>query len=236
MASNYIQPGKTLTLTAPYIVASGAGALIGKVFGVALQALAAAASGEFTVEGVWSLAKTSAQTWAVGDVIYWDNVNKRCDNLASAGFTRIGVATAVAANPSSTGEVRLDGVGAKGDATGAAAASIATAGAETYTAAQILGGIIVRDCAGASRSDTLPTAALLVAAMPNPAVGDIVRCRIINGSDPITEVITLLAGTGGGFDANQTAVSRLVGGGNSKDILIRLTNVTASSEAYVVYA
>lgn len=236
MASNYIQPGKTLTLTAPYIVASGAGALIGKVFGVALQALAAAAAGEFTVEGVWSLAKTSAQAWAVGDVIYWDNVNKRCDNLASAGFTRIGVATAVAANPSSTGYVRLDGVGADGEATGAAAASLATAGNETLTAAQLLGGIIVRDCAGASRTDTLPTAALLVAAMANPRVGDIVRCLIVNGSDPITEVITLAAGAGGGFDANQTAVSRVVGGGASKEIRVRLTNVTAAAEAYVVYA
>lgn len=236
MASNYIQPGKTLTLTAPYIVASGAGALIGNLFGVALKALAAAASGEFNTVGVWSLAKTSGQAWVVGDKIYWDNVNKRCDNLASAGFVLIGVATAVAANPSSTGYVRLNGVSIEEEATGAAAASIATAGAGTYTAAQLLGGIIVRDCGGASRTDTLSTAALLVAAMPNPAVGDIVRCRVINGSDPITEVITLAEGSGGGWDTNQTAVSRLVGGGASKDVLIRITNVTASSEAYVIYA
>lgn len=236
MASNYVQPGRTLTLTAPYAVASGAGALVGNIFGVSLTTLAIAVAGEFTLEGVWSLAKTSAQAWAVGDKIYWDNVNKRCDNLASAGFVRIGVATAVAANPSSTGYVRLDGTATEEEATGAAAASVATVGAATITAAQVLGGIYVRDCAGASRTDTLPTAALLVAAMPNPAVGDILRFKVINGSDPITEVLTIAEGTGGGFDANQTAVSRIVLGGCSKDILIRITNVTASSEAYVVYA
>jgi hypothetical protein len=114
-------------------------------------------------------------------------------------------------------------------------ASYATAGAQTYTAADVLSGIIVRDCAGASRTDVLPTAALLEGAMTAPQVGDIVRCRIINGSDPTTEVLTINNGSGGGFDANQTAVSRIIAGGNSKDILIRLTNVTAGAEAYVVY-
>lgn len=237
MASNYVQPGKTITLTAPYIVASGAGALVGNIFGVALQALAAAASGEFTTEGVWSLAKTSAQAWVVGDKIYWDNTNKRCDNVASAGFRFIGYATAAAANPSSTGSVRLEGAAAQFSTNaGPAAASIATAGNETYTAAQILGGIIVRNTAGAARTDTLPTAALLVAALPGAAIGDIVRCLVVNGGAGGVEVITLAAGAGGAFDANQLAASRVVPINTSKLVHIRLTNVTAAAEAYVVYA
>ncbi|HLQ94205.1 MAG TPA: hypothetical protein VK148_29645 [Xanthobacteraceae bacterium] len=37
------------------------------------------------------------------------------------------------------------------------------------------------------------------------------------------------------FDANQTAASQVVGPNSSKLIHIRLTNVAASSEAYVVY-
>lgn len=115
-----------------------------------------------------------------------------------------------------------------------AAASYATAGAQTYTAADILGGIIVRDCAGAGRSDVLPTAALLVAAMTYPAVGDVVKCLIVNGSDA-AETITIGAGTGGGFDTNQTSASRVIPQNTSKTIYIRLTNVTASSEAYVAY-
>jgi hypothetical protein len=112
--------------------------------------------------------------------------------------------------------------------------SDATAGARTYTAAEILGGIIVRDPNGASRSDVLPTAALLVAAIPGAAIGDIIDCLIINGADA-AETITIGAGTGGGFDANQVAASRLIGQNASKLMRIRLTNVTALSEAYVVY-
>lgn len=115
-------------------------------------------------------------------------------------------------------------------------ASIATAGDATYTAANILTGGIVRDCAGAARADTLPTAALLVAAIKNGVrVGQRIRFKLVNGSDA-DETITLQAGTGGGWDSNQTAASRVIRFENSKEIVIRLTNVTASSEAYVVYA
>ena len=32
---NYVQPGNTITLTAPYAVASGDGLLVGSIFGVA---------------------------------------------------------------------------------------------------------------------------------------------------------------------------------------------------------
>lgn len=46
-----------------------------------------------------------------------------------------------------------------------AAAVVTDAGAATYTAAQVLGGVILRDCAGAGRTDVLPTAALLIGAM-----------------------------------------------------------------------
>lgn len=238
MASNFVQPGKSVDLTAPTGgVTTGVGVLIGNIFAVAANTVAAAIAFVGNTFGVWSLAKTSAQAWAVGDKIYWDNTNKRADNVPTAGFRLIGIATEAAANPSSTGKVRLNWAIGPIQPVEAlpAAASVATAGAGTITAAQLLGGIYVRDCAGASRTDTLPTAALLVAAMPGVQVGDIVRTLIINGSDPITEVLTLAAGTGGGFDANQTAVSRVMNGGESKMLHIRITNVTASSEAYVAY-
>lgn len=112
--------------------------------------------------------------------------------------------------------------------------SDATVGARTYTAAEILGGIIVRDPNGASRSDVLPTAALLVAAIPGATIGDVIDCLIINGADA-AETITIGAGAGGGFDANQVAASRLISQNASKLLRIRLTNVTAASEAYVAY-
>lgn len=113
--------------------------------------------------------------------------------------------------------------------------SLATAGNETYTAAQVLGGIIVRDCAGSGRTDTFPTAALLVAGMIQPKIGDTIAVYIVNGSDA-AETITLAAGTGGGFDANQTAASRVIGQNTSKNVRIRLTGVASGSEAYVIYA
>lgn len=106
--NTYVQDGKTLTLTAPYARASGEGALVGSVFGVATAAVANGAEGEFQVEGVVTIAKTSAQAWTQGQKIYWDNVNKRCDSDSTVGQL-IGVATAAAANPSSTGTVKLLG-------------------------------------------------------------------------------------------------------------------------------
>jgi predicted RecA/RadA family phage recombinase len=108
MATNYIQEGDTLDLAAPYAVDAGDGALIGTLFCVALVTLASGATGAFMTEGVWSLNKTSAQAWTVGAKIYWDNTNKECTTTATSN-TLIGCATAAAANPSSTGHVRLNG-------------------------------------------------------------------------------------------------------------------------------
>jgi predicted RecA/RadA family phage recombinase len=103
----YIQPGEVLTLTAPYTRTSGQGAQVGSIFGVACNDVTSGAEGEFATEGVYRLAKTSAQAWTVGQKIYWDNSNKRCDTVSTVGIL-IGVATAVAANPSSTGNVKLN--------------------------------------------------------------------------------------------------------------------------------
>lgn len=118
---------------------------------------------------------------------------------------------------------------------GPAATSINTAGIATYTAAQVLGGIIVRDPNGAGRTDTLPTAALLVAAVPSAAIGMIISCLVVNGADA-AETITIAAGSGGAFDANQTAASQVIPQNSSKELMIRLTGVASGSEAYVVYA
>lgn len=237
MASNYLQPGKDIDITAPTGgVATGVGALIGRLFGLALSTASAAVASVLGTQGVWNMAKTSAQSWVAGDPIYWDNTNKRADNAVAAGFRRIGVAVEGAANPSSTGKVRLDHFA--GPIQGEqlpAPASKSTAGPVTLTAAEVLGGIVVADPNGAGRTYTLPTAALLVAAIPGAKVGDVVRCYIVNGADA-AEAITIAEGTGGGFDANQTAGSRVIAQNNSKLVHIRLTNVTASSEAYVVYA
>lgn len=105
---NYVQEGDIVTVAAPYDVLSGAGLLVGSLFGVATADALSAATVEAKTTGVFDLAKTSAQAWTVGAKIYWDNTNK-VTTTTSTDNTLIGVALAVAANPSSTGRVRLNG-------------------------------------------------------------------------------------------------------------------------------
>lgn len=124
----------------------------------------------------------------------------------------------------------------KGDSfirTTPAPTEITTAGAATYTAEQVLSGIIIRDPSDASRTDVLPTAALLVAALTEEKIGDTVEVMVVNTADA-AETITIDAGTGGGFHASQTAASKIIGQNATKILKIRITGV-GSSAAYVVY-
>jgi len=102
------QPGNVMTLTAPYAVASGGGFMVGSLFAVAQDAAANAATVVGVTRGVFTLAKTSAQAWAVGAKIYWDNTAKVATTV-STDNALIGVAAAVAANPSATGVVWVAG-------------------------------------------------------------------------------------------------------------------------------
>lgn len=105
---NFIQPGGTLTLTAPYAVTSGQGALVGAIFGVAVKDTANAVAGEFVTEGVFSLTKATGAAWTVGALLYWDNTNRNV-TTTSSGNTKIGVATAAADSAATVGNVRLNG-------------------------------------------------------------------------------------------------------------------------------
>jgi predicted RecA/RadA family phage recombinase len=105
---NYIQPGNTLSLTAPYAVSSGDGFLVGNIFAVAACDADNGAPVEGTTVGVFDLDKVSAQAWTAGAAIYWDNTAKLCTTTVSTN-TLIGAAVEAAANPSSTGRVRLNG-------------------------------------------------------------------------------------------------------------------------------
>lgn len=107
MATNFKQDGSVLTLTPAADVAAGAGYLFGAaLFGVALNAVASGAPGEFKTDGVFVLPKTSALAISVGDRLYWDATNKVV-NKTTANQECIGVAVAAAANPSATVLVKL---------------------------------------------------------------------------------------------------------------------------------
>lgn len=107
---NYIAPGNMITVPAPTGgIASGEGALIGGLFGVAAFTAAEADPVELGMVGVYSLPKTGALAIGVGDKLYWDATAKVVNKTAS-GNSLIGVAVAAAANPSATVSVRLNGV------------------------------------------------------------------------------------------------------------------------------
>lgn len=107
---NYVQPGNTITLAAPYAVASGDGLLVGAIFGVATGSAASAENVEAALVGVFDLAKAPNQAWSAGAKIYWDNTNRRCTTTAS-GNTLIGVATEAVPGGAEDiiGRVRLNG-------------------------------------------------------------------------------------------------------------------------------
>jgi predicted RecA/RadA family phage recombinase len=104
---NFIQPGGHLVVAAPYNVSAGDGVKVGSLFGVASVTVLSGADVVIVREGVFDLKKTSAQAWAQGDAIYWDDTNKEATNVAG-GNLPIGKAVATAANPTSTGKVALD--------------------------------------------------------------------------------------------------------------------------------
>ena len=108
--------------------------------------------------------------------------------------------------------------------------TISTAGIVSYAAAEVAGGLILRDCNGAGRADTVPTAAALLAVIPGAQVGQAVRFTIRNTSGGATS-ITVSTNTGVTLSGTMTIAQN-----NSKDFLAVFTNVTAASEAYTLYS
>lgn len=101
--------------------------------------------------------------------------------------------------------------------------AIANAAGVTYTAAQVLSRFIIRSGAVAV-SDTLPTAALLLAAMANPIVGSGFVFEIVNNN---TGLLTLIAGAG-----NTLAGTTTIATVSNRRYLVTCTNATVGTEAF----
>ena len=110
MATNYRQPGETITMTAPTGgINSGEGRMFGALFGVAHLDAAEGAAVEVGVVGCWVLPKPNTVTaFTAGERIFWDDSAKLCKKT-SAGFFCIGIATDDAGATDATVTVRLDG-------------------------------------------------------------------------------------------------------------------------------
>jgi predicted RecA/RadA family phage recombinase len=84
MATNYIQEGKVLDLTAPVGgVTSGSAYEIGEFFGVALKTAAATETFPLAVEGVFSMTILGTDTPSEGSYLYYDDGNSRLTTTAS---------------------------------------------------------------------------------------------------------------------------------------------------------
>ena len=68
--------GNALTLPSSAIVASGAGVLVGTIFGVANNAAASGADVVLSVIGIFDLPKATGAI-SLGAVVYWDNTAKK---------------------------------------------------------------------------------------------------------------------------------------------------------------
>lgn len=134
------------------------------------------------------------------------------------------------------GEPRI-GIGNPIPTTTVTAATLTTGGGvRTATAAELLGGIMVLNVDDA-QTLTLPTAALLNAAIPGAAIGATVETLLINTGDT---TLTVAVGTGGSLVVgNAKSTVATVVANASKRLLIRVTGVLQagdSSDSYVVYS
>ena len=105
---NYVQTGDNLTLAAPYDVSSGAGALVGVIFGVAAGDALTGEDFDSVTRGVFTLDKVGADDFSAGEAAYWDDAAKLI-TVVTAGNTRVGVAVAAAGAGTGTVQVRLNG-------------------------------------------------------------------------------------------------------------------------------
>ena len=109
MAKNFIKPGRVVSVAAPRAVTSGDLVIVGLLAGVAQTDAASGAAVEIECDGVYDLAKTAAQAWAVGAAIYGIPATGVVTTATTTGNVLIGVAAAAAVNPSTVGRVRLNG-------------------------------------------------------------------------------------------------------------------------------
>lgn len=106
---NHIQPGDNITVpAAPYALASGAGCLVGSLFGIASGPADNAAEVVLATRGVFRLNKLTTDYFSIGEPAFWDDTNKRVTTTATDN-TRIGVAVAASPAGVATVDVRLNG-------------------------------------------------------------------------------------------------------------------------------
>jgi predicted RecA/RadA family phage recombinase len=116
MATNSIGTGELVNITAGSAISSGDPVQQGvQLFGIAIADIANGAVGVIQTDGAWTLTKNTHATtkaFAVGDDVYWDDTNSRCEvEDSSNGLIYIGTCIVAAASTATTVGVALAGPG-----------------------------------------------------------------------------------------------------------------------------
>ena len=115
MATNMIQPGNVITVTATSAATAGKGHLEGQLFGIAAASAEIGESVDLHMEGVWNLDKGSGDVVTLGQPVFYDTVagvahthGESDSNSAGASTVGpIGVAVAAAGAGATKVAVRL---------------------------------------------------------------------------------------------------------------------------------
>lgn len=106
---NFVQPGSTVTLTAPAGgVVGGNAYLIGGLFVVAVFTAADGKPFAGKTIGVFDLPKTAGQAVSEAAALYWDNTNKVLTTTVGSN-TKVGAAIQAALAADATVLIRLNG-------------------------------------------------------------------------------------------------------------------------------
>lgn len=102
---NYSQDGDVIPVTVAADTDAGSVVTKGLLVGVAVTAALAGDDVEIKTSGVHELPKTEAQAWTQGVAVYLTSGGVA--TTTSSGNTKIGIAAYAAANPSTTGMVKI---------------------------------------------------------------------------------------------------------------------------------
>jgi len=173
-------------------------------------------------------ASTSASLWA-------DNTNTigiaSLSNFVNIGSTTgiitLGTSAALGlTNSQFNGSVTVKGNLSRSNTT----AIYSTAGPQTYTAQDLYDGYILRNCSGANRTDTTPSAAQIVAIIPGAIAGSSIDFTIKNTSNTTFETLSIVGGTGVTLEK-----TFIISSGNASSFIAITTNTGPGTEAVTIY-
>ena len=167
--------------------------------------------------------KTVATASAVNEFTVTNAATGNSPTLAASGDnTNVGFILA----PKGTAGIIADG----NFATKRTVTTNTTASNQTYTAAQIAGGIMLRDPNGSARTDTTDTAANILAQFLGAKVGSSFMFFVRNNADA-AETITVAGGSGVTLSGTGTIAQN-----NTKLFVGVFTNVGSGTEAITFYS